>query len=746
MKRLRSESTTEVRGRTYYMLLITFLSIVTITILGSVMIVISAYRSARDTSEEALDLAMRSYDLYLQNIKTSMSAEEMREYLNQDGMVESWADMTTLPEDEQQKKMMSYLSELHNINSDTDREYFLYFVKSDQWIGSWRSMREGLDEAEWLMHRLDMGNLPKQEDEETKQFMTTYFMEDRSHVVKMVEYHMIFPEVFLICYGGAPTLPLPEELSDLFAGSEMYFIDSHSFAYPFQENCSLMGKFTYEDMYTGSADNHIFSMEIDGKPYRCYTHATYPGNLAFVFLSLDLVQLEQERAVNIAILSGATLLVLAVLFCFWISNRIYRPVQQLMRLTDVCKSDRRRNEFQMLGTEFSIMKDQLSAQEDLLRRVRLLRMLRGQDEIVGDGAFLSELPTMNMPYFAVAALRIDDCVEKTGEFSEKNTASLEELLQTYMRDCGISMMTTQDSGFLLAVFGVEQKEITPLSNALSAFKSLMESKERLLISVYISEIHDSGQRLYHGYNEVLEVASYEDLIEEFNVVVTYDSVSAYMEVHEKGAMMRRTMQLNTAVTLLHTEKALRLYDEIVAEIMDSQSLSLVRMQLKLLKDQLMLAVYDAEKANRDSVNEPPLAVKFETVDASSTASIRETLAGILQELHNAESAEGVDNGMFREVLAFVQAHYRDPSFASSTVAAHFGTSQSNVTRMFNRFNHSGFLEYVHSLRIAKARELLETTEYSIADISTMVGYTNSLTMTRAFKRYTGTTPGSFRKK
>lgn len=728
------------RGRTYYMLLITFLGIVLVTILGSMYFMLVSLRAARKTSTEALDLAMRSYDLYLQNIKTSMSLSEMLEYLNGDGLTDRLRECETLPEGEPYEELMERLSWLHEANTDTDREYYLYFERSDSWVGSRYSMTQGRERSRWLMEQLKPEQIARQEEVTHRAF----FLE-KDGVPCMAQYDMIFPGVLLIDFGSAPKLPLPEELSDIFAGAEMYFIDVNDYAFPFQESRTLQGAFTYEEMDTGE-DTHIFAREINGKPYRCYTHATYPGNLSFVFLSLDVAKQQQDAMVRSVLLCGGLLLAAAAAFCFWITNRIYRPVRQLMGMVAVKKPYTFRDEFQLLGAELSDLQDRIRAQNDLLRRVRLLRLLRGQEEPPADEAFLAGLPTAVYLYFAVAALRIDDCTEKENPApEEKNPASLEALLTSYMKDCGICLATTQDSGFLLALVGLEQNDIEALQGALTAFKNLMESKEHLLISIYISAAHDSSQLPYSGYNEVLEVASYVNLIEEFNVIAGYPSVSASMGNSERGAEARRLLQLNRAIVLLNLERTLRLFDEIVEEIMKSDSLQLIRFRLRELRDQLVMSVYEAEKGSRGLAGESALAARLEAVDVASTAGLREALAVALTELKNEEGTAGEDNAAFREMLEFIQAHYRDPSFASSTVAQHFGISQSNVTRMFNRFNQTGFLEYLHSLRIAKARELLETTGYSVADISMMVGYTNTLTMTRAFKRYTGTTPGSFRK-
>jgi len=52
--------------------------------------------------------------------------------------------------------------------------------------------------------------------------------------------------------------------------------------------------------------------------------------------------------------------------------------------------------------------------------------------------------------------------------------------------------------------------------------------------------------------------------------------------------------------------------------------------------------------------------------------------------------------------------------------------------------------YLRNVRISKAKELLETTGFSIMEIAAMVGYSSNSTLTRAFHSLTGTTPKEYR--
>lgn len=55
------------------------------------------------------------------------------------------------------------------------------------------------------------------------------------------------------------------------------------------------------------------------------------------------------------------------------------------------------------------------------------------------------------------------------------------------------------------------------------------------------------------------------------------------------------------------------------------------------------------------------------------------------------------------------------------------------------------LDYIHRVRISKAKSLLNDLSLSIETVSSAVGYTNIKTFTRAFKKFNGMPPAEFRR-
>ncbi|MGN0143500.1 MAG: response regulator [Clostridium sp.] len=79
-----------------------------------------------------------------------------------------------------------------------------------------------------------------------------------------------------------------------------------------------------------------------------------------------------------------------------------------------------------------------------------------------------------------------------------------------------------------------------------------------------------------------------------------------------------------------------------------------------------------------------------------------------------------------------------------TVADEVFLSQNYLSELFRKEMGEGFYDFLSKYRIKKAKEILLTTNLKVYEIAQMVGYNDSITFGRAFKKMTGTTPNNFR--
>lgn len=78
------------------------------------------------------------------------------------------------------------------------------------------------------------------------------------------------------------------------------------------------------------------------------------------------------------------------------------------------------------------------------------------------------------------------------------------------------------------------------------------------------------------------------------------------------------------------------------------------------------------------------------------------------------------------------------------VAEIIGVSAAHLSRVVKKELGKNFTEYIVDLRMEKAKNMLETTNFKVMDISKTVGYENPDYFSRIFKRQCGATPHDYR--
>lgn len=87
-------------------------------------------------------------------------------------------------------------------------------------------------------------------------------------------------------------------------------------------------------------------------------------------------------------------------------------------------------------------------------------------------------------------------------------------------------------------------------------------------------------------------------------------------------------------------------------------------------------------------------------------------------------------------------YYRDISLDDVSRAVNI--SPYYFSKIFKENTGENFIEYLTNIRIDKAKELLGTTEYSMKEICSMVGYSDPNYFSRSFKKNVGVTPTEYK--
>lgn len=153
-------------------------------------------------------------------------------------------------------------------------------------------------------------------------------------------------------------------------------------------------------------------------------------------------------------------------------------------------------------------------------------------------------------------------------------------------------------------------------------------------------------------------------------------------------------------------------------------------------------VFHPDKAAGERIRDRMTDMILMLKQRRSPAEISTLLYGILAELSSLLSNES--DREFNMILRFMESHL-SMKLSKVDVAKCLHLPQSRLEKLFQSRLQTTPAAYFLHLRMKKAAELLNTSSFSIKEISSLVGYSTSLTFSREFRKHFGQRPSDFRK-
>lgn len=102
------------------------------------------------------------------------------------------------------------------------------------------------------------------------------------------------------------------------------------------------------------------------------------------------------------------------------------------------------------------------------------------------------------------------------------------------------------------------------------------------------------------------------------------------------------------------------------------------------------------------------------------------------------------NRQVRRAVAYIESHYAREKLTLQEVCRHVTMSTSYFSQIFKQVTGDTFIEYLTGVRMAKAKELLKSTDFKFYEIAAQVGYADPNYFSILFKKQTGLSPKDYR--
>ena len=505
-------------------------------------------------------------------------------------------------------------------------------------------------------------------------------------------------------------------------------------------------------------EKKVLYRRVNGERVAISYVAASPTDWKYVVVMPYNVFWENAVYINMLFLAmGLLVLISGALLIRYVARRNYSPIRQIMQnISEKSEQSNNRwvNEYAVINQYLRSRSNEQERLKQLLedaQRERYLESLltTGQaDERLfswwGGGAFQT-------PLFAVVILHLDDFSslfpdeEYQGEKAVDIVRfSLKNLLAEVFSKAFL-VYTTEINGMITAILN----PLEALENAafekktadlLAYMREFFAENMQVYFTAAVSTLHHQAEQIAQANSEALRAMEYR-LILGKNRTIFYTEIRNSPRTSYTYSIASEQKLINSIVSgnADVAEQVLKeVFDQSGARQMEHLQTAKCLMY-DLASTMLKVFNYVEDDSLFQEIQPLEQIIGCETLD-----DLEQCVQQMAAQLSAYFEEQKQSSRLSDHVREYVNHHYGSADVNVNMLGDHFGMTPSYLSKIFKKETGGRLSEYISSVRIAAAKQLLEGTTKSIADISTQVGYIDSNAFILAFKKKEGITPGQYR--
>lgn len=447
-------------------------------------------------------------------------------------------------------------------------------------------------------------------------------------------------------------------------------------------------------------------------------------------------------------------------FMRYFVRKNYEPIFSLLQMLDSKwhsnEVEETHNEFDILSSKIestlqltSDMDRQLYLQRQLIRDYYFVRLLKG----LGSHDFQDYEEEFQYDEFATALFFLKESDEEPQDNADvysyhQMVFIIKNVIEELISEKHFVVMV-EFEGVIACIINInpihKQTITADVREAVYKAERFINDNFNISFQVAMSSVFSGLLNLSMGYDEAMEVMRYQQIMES-DEFLTYDEIS-FSGDRTYYYPFSAEQQLGNLIKVGDEAEARKLVDDILLTNMTKRELKLDVLQHLMLHlmstinrvaAELVGSVYEDKF---DSVNTMRDVLQMISVDA-----MKESLYNAL---HNAcvqinSVAKEKESWVRADMLPYIDENYQDINLSVSAIADYFQVHPVYVSRLFKEQMGEGLLDYISRYRVEKSKEILKTTNLTLEEVAAAVGYSNSRTFSRVFKKYEKITPGKYR--
>lgn len=454
---------------------------------------------------------------------------------------------------------------------------------------------------------------------------------------------------------------------------------------------------------------------------------------------------------------------------FYFARQNYSPVSKMIEFISNklgIKNELRANEYAFIENTLMQVIDEkekvnsrMNEHMDVLRTDFLTRLIRGrlEDQNIEESFRRYDIKFPN-EYFMVMIFDIEESKTAILNTRDENDRMLayfivrnimEELLGAGHTTCFFDV-----GNMFCCILNIESCETGKINEsyitAMETGITFLEEKFGLYITVAASNIHHGEESIPESYMEAEDAMDYK-------ILLGCRKILLYSEVKSNPATGRKILyslgdqqRFMNSIKTGNFESARLLMNGIIEEVflMGNLSTDMTKCLMFSIINTLLNAISEVSFGNDDEFWNELNAVN-RLVRSGTIIEMKHEMNAILNSVKiyvesRRQMPDSSKNDRLNKVKRYIDTNYKDENLSVTRISENFGINQSYLSRSFKEQVGEGVLDYICRIRLEMAQKLLVSTQISIKETGSRVGFYNSNAFIRCFKKHFGITPGQYR--
>jgi AraC-like DNA-binding protein len=268
-------------------------------------------------------------------------------------------------------------------------------------------------------------------------------------------------------------------------------------------------------------------------------------------------------------------------------------------------------------------------------------------------------------------------------------------------------------------------------------------------------VGDSMSEISNQHQSVVFLCDYERVLDESDLVLTYERMTATKQnrcyKHDGVRSIEETERFFSAIMQKDYRTARDSMDELIQYLLGDvdiqvMPLSLAKARLGYLINTLDIAV-DSLRLRIDSSIFSDMFPRLDFRECDNVQDFKVLSNRIFDEFIQRDQGEEKGNGYsyswVSDVKRYVDGHFTNLDLNVNFLATEFNLNASYMSRIFRAKVGIGLPDYIQNVRLRQAKTLLSAGA-TVSEAAELSGFGSARSMSRAFQKTAGTTPGKYR--